>query len=297
MFVGHMPNVGFTAINISALFTRNLYHPLVPNRQPAHYLGIAKLIIILVLGSAALIPLFFSGVIAILTTTLTFSSFFGAVGYLIYFWRKLTVHAIWISMIIWILLIGILPWTLPRFESFRTSPALLATTTLSKTSTAPLFFDHIVRIHPTDTSSILEGTGRFNMENFLLYHLGLPLDHFTSAGLLASRWYFDSAFPFICLILFSHLPQRKKSPDQQARIDLFFAKLRTPSEKHPPKKSKKMKNTHADPTRFNHQKLFPRTNWEFSKWTKADYLGFSLCWCIVLAILALLFSLLQYAHI
>jgi hypothetical protein len=32
------------------------------------------------------------------------------------------------------------------------------------------------------------------------------------------------------------------------------------------------------PHRFDHKKLFPKSSWEFCKWTKTDTYGFILCW-------------------
>jgi solute:Na+ symporter, SSS family len=38
-----------------------------------------------------------------------------------------------------------------------------------------------------------------------------------------------------------------------------------------------IEETAANPTRFDHLKLFPRSQWEFCRWTREDALGFLAC--------------------
>jgi len=38
---------------------------------------------------------------------------------------------------------------------------------------------------------------------------------------------------------------------------------------------------YADPKRLDHQKLFPRSDWEFTRWDRADTLGFISCCALV----------------
>ena len=39
--------------------------------------------------------------------------------------------------------------------------------------------------------------------------------------------------------------------------------------------------SYANPTRYDHTKLFPRSNWEFTKWNKQDAVGFIVCVALV----------------
>ena len=276
--------------------------------------------------------------IPLLTNTMTFISFGGATGYLLYFWKKLTAPAIWISMILWLLFIGILPWLLPQLPAFRQSPRLLLTT-IAKTApkppqnapfsvqnspetayltprdipnstpipaTAPqilpifptsdraypLFYDKIARMDPTNPTSPLEGLGRFNIENYLAYQLGLLLQTMTPSQVASIRWFADSLLPFLLLIGFSHLPHRNKTQyaEQQNRTARFFAKLRTPIDLTPEQDTKEVALSQANPTRFDHLKLFPNSNWELYIWKKNDLLAFLSCWGAVLLVLALLFA-------
>ena len=63
-----------------------------------------------------------------------------------------------------------------------------------------VFFDSVARVDPKDPNSPREGIGRFNVENYSLYLLGVPVQRFSSAGMTTVRWAFDGLFPFIALI-------------------------------------------------------------------------------------------------
>jgi hypothetical protein len=39
--------------------------------------------------------------------------------------------------------------------------------------------------------------------------------------------------------------------------------------------------SYANPARYDDLKLFPRTNWEFTKWNRQDALGFAGCCALV----------------
>jgi len=47
--------------------------------------------------------------------------------------------------------------------------------------------------------------------------------------------------------------------------------------------------SYANPTRFDHRKLFPSSNWEFTKWDKRDTIGF-LCCCALVGVVLLVFK-------
>jgi Na+/proline symporter len=322
MLLGHMPAVGVAAVNFSATFTRNLYEPYVRNRSPAHYMFVAQASIVAVLASGILFAMFFTGVIEMLSALITFNAFFGATGFLIYFWRRITAPAIGIGAVIWLVMMVLFAWTLPRLESFRQLPALTLQTTASVVTTShpatqrdveagratqldqivtatstidprSMFFDRVAHSRPDDTTSPLEGLGRFHIENFILYHLGMPLQNFQSAGLITCRWMFDGIFPFIMLIILSYLTAPKPDPEQTLRIARFHARLKTPIGTDHDDDNHQVALSDTTPTRFDHLKLFPRSNWEFTRWDTSDYLGFFGCWAGVGLILLFLYWLLQ----
>jgi Na+/proline symporter len=358
MLLGHMPAVGGNAVNISALVTRNLYEPLAPNRSERHYMIVAKVAVGTVLVAGVLLAMFFSGVITALTTVITFNAYFGAVGFLIFFWRRLTAPAVEWGLAAWVALMIVAAWILPQFGAFRRIPSLLAQTpprvvTVISPATAQdveagraaavgqgvtktrvlnpvaIYFDSIARVNPDDPQSPYEGVGRFQVENYLLAKMRLPLNRFNGAGLLTARWLFDGICPYVLLIGLSYLtgrrPQQRPRADERiaptapwpvagagsaeamsqavamveaepvvaiadepTRIARFYVKMKTPVAPDRVADEHELAESFANPNRFDHLKLFPRSNWEFTKWSRSDVLGFLGCWAGVLAVLAVL---------
>ena len=70
----------------------------------------------------------------------------------------------------------------------------------------------------------------------------------------------------------------------------FYARMKTPVAPTPELDHAEIEKNHVDPTRFDHTKLLPGTNWEFCKWTRNDYLGFFGCWVIVAVIALILWT-------
>jgi Na+/proline symporter len=62
MLLGHMPSVGLSSVAVSGLVTRNLYEPLVPGRDPKHYLRVGQWVIGIVLAVSIGIALAAAGV-------------------------------------------------------------------------------------------------------------------------------------------------------------------------------------------------------------------------------------------
>ena len=165
-----------------------------------------------------------------------------------------------------------------------------------------LFFESVARINPDDPRSRLEGVGRFNLETFLLYKMGLPLTRYRPAQLVTARWVFDTVAPFIIMMFFSYvLPPLPRPPlsraQQKAEQDLrnarFFAKMKTPIAPTPEEDAEEVAKSYANPKRFEQLNLFPGTNWKFGRWGWSDFAGFMACWGVVGAILALLWFVLN----
>lgn len=308
MLLGHMPMVGLSAVTVSAMWTRVIYEPLVTGKSQRHYLVVAKIAILAVLAAGVIVALFFTQIITVMTTLITFNAFLGAVFFLMYFWRKLTVKAVGWSMAIWLIGIGLLPWALPKAESFRRlAPLLLqaGAPTMEKTPSSqkllnaseaeitPLrdsvFFDKVSRIDAHDPRSPLEGMGRFNVEILILQCVGVPVQNFNKAQLVAARWLFDGLVPFLLLIGLSYLTP----PPHRQVIDRFYAKMKTKVVADFEEDKQELALSYADPARFDHLKLFPRSNWEFTRWTRNDIIGFLGCWVGVLLVLSCLFGLLR----
>ena len=56
-----------------------------------------------------------------------------------------------------------------------------------------------------------------------------------------------------------------------------------------------MEETRRNPTRFDHTKLLPSSNWEFCKWDRVDTIGFLGCCALSGAIIGLFLFVLKAA--
>ena len=186
-----------------------------------------------------------------------------------------------------------------------------------------IFFENVKTI-----DGVRQGSGRFHIELWVLAQCGMDFSSFTRAGLNTARWLFDAVGPFIALILCSLLlPDRRRratteaerqAPDpatyarvvmqgnlatvrnrdetaEQAaiRVDRFFAKFKTPIAPTPEEDEVELAKTFADPSRFDHLRLFPGKTLEFTRWTRYDFLGFFGIWAGVLVVIAVLFGILR----
>jgi SSS family solute:Na+ symporter len=323
MLLGHMPAVGSNAIAIAALVARNIYEPIVKGKSEKHYLQVGQLLVVLTLAASVVFSTLFSGAVKLITTVITFNVFFGAVVFLIFFWRRLSVRAIWISFVIWIVVIGFAPSLVPRIESLRRDPAFLQMTS-ERTITAlmgataddvakglaskagqairkplavppvAIYYEAVARSNPQEPASPMEGIGRFEVETYLLHLAGFPVRDFNKAGILAARWMVDGVLPFIMLILLSYLlPGRPLTEADKHRVDGFLAKMKTPVAATPEDDDRVVALSYDNPHRFDHEKLFPGSTWEFTKWTRADWLGFMSCWGVVALIIGFLWLVLN----
>lgn len=312
MLLGHMPSVGMTSVALSGLVTRNLYEPVVPGKDPRHYLRVGQLMIPVILGTSIFVAYLATSVIDLMQTFLTFNIFFGAVVVLTFFWRRLTVPAILISFTLWILVMGVAPLIgtfalrhnshlhlmTKEFQVDAKQPASAEDVAAGKAAAVgeiivkpftvrskPVFFDRLIRVDPAKPELGMEGQGRFFADNYILNLLGMPFANLPPSVVTASRWFFDALFPFFCLIFFSLLTPRS-APE---RAPGFYAKLKTPVAPTPEEDHAEVQKSHDHPERFDHEKLLPGTNWEFTKWTTKDVIGFGACWCIVAVILGILY--------
>ena len=127
-----------------------------------------------------------------------------------------------------------------------------------------------------------EGTFRFDM---LIYDklLGIDLTTVSDAALKTLEFPFKIIAPFLVMIIASLLTQ----PNSKKALDRLYVRMKTPVEPDSRKDEVELEKSYADPSRFDHQKLFPGTGLEVQKPTKLDFLGFLLCFAICFAIIGL----------
>jgi hypothetical protein len=96
------------------------------------------------------------------------------------------------------------------------------------------------------------------------------------------QFFFAAIFPFIVLVVASLLSR----PPEREKIDWFFGKMKTPVGATPEMETAAMEETRRNPRRFDETKLFPRSNWEWTRWDKTDAVGFVICLGVSATIIA-----------
>jgi hypothetical protein len=147
------------------------------------------------------------------------------------------------------------------------------------------FEEGVVRVDPKDPHSPKTGKGLFRTEVYLLALLGCDVAGFSAAQLLTTRYLVDFLLPVLVLIGMSLLTP----PTDAARVARFYVRMKTPVAATLEEDARAVEASYAHPTRYDHLKLFPHSNWEFTKWDKVDAVGF-LCCCGLVVVVLLVFK-------
>jgi hypothetical protein len=84
-------------------------------------------------------------------------------------------------------------------------------------------------------------------------------------------------------------------PTDPQRVAQFYGKMKTPVGDTPELEAAGMAETRRNPTRFDHTKLLPRSNWEFCKWDRVDTIGFLACSALSGVIVGIFIVFLRWA--
>ncbi len=292
VLAGTMSTLAAKALAISSLFVRNVYRQIWPDITQAQGVFYARctIVVVLILGTVAatLMGSFYDVVKIVLTVNIPF----GAAVLLTYWWRRVTAPAVWACVILSTLTILVIPWTASKIPALATHP------TLAQPSTKPgtgVYFSKVVHRDAADLSSpyvaAATRTNGFNFEAWLVGKLGVDVVAMTPTQRFTLQFFFDALFPFAVLIGVSLLTR----PTDPARVALFYGKMKTPVGDTPELEAAGMEETRRNPTRFDHTKLVPRSNWEFCKWDRTDTIGFLVCCSLSAAIVGLFVFLLGLA--
>jgi len=118
----------------------------------------------------------------------------------------------------------------------------------------------------------------------------LNLQDMKPSMLLALRYLIDAFLPFLILIPVSLFTRNKGLEENIAR---FYAKMKTKVIADRKLDNAELEKSYANPTRFDHTKLFPNSNWEFCKWTKEDTGGFFVSLALTVGILGAFWLLIR----
>jgi hypothetical protein len=294
VIAGTMSTLAAKALAISSLFVRNVFRQIWPDLSEAQGVFLARctIVAVLILGTVAgwLMRDFFSIINLVLTVNLPF----GAAVLVTFFWRRVTAAAVWWWVLLTTLVVLVVPWTAAHVPGLRDHPALTVAAGAPGAVPAPVYFNQVVRARPGDpTSPLVAGPGlnRFNLEGWLLAQCGSDLAGRSRTERVTLQFLFDAAFPFLVLLGVSLVTR----PTDPARVARFYGRMKTPVGATPELERAGLAETERRPDRFDHTKLWPRSNWEFCRWDRVDTLGFLGCCALSGTIVLLLVALLRWA--
>jgi solute:Na+ symporter, SSS family len=300
ILAANMAHLASMCIYLSALFVRNLYKPFVKNKSEHHYINVSRLAIAGVLLLSIYIAVHYKSLIDIIKMQPLLNIIFGAPVMLLLFWKRLTLKAVWIQVIICTILFAVLPEIMPFFPSVKNSKWLTQQTseqTVTRTITAAqqdvdkglasavgqkitkefvippasMYFDSVARINPEDPNSAMTGLGRLKTELIVAKLTGMDLKNMKPSSLMTLRYLIASILPFIILFPISLITKDK---GLEENISRFYVKMKTKVIADHALDKAELEKSYVNPTRFDHTKLFPKSNWEFCKWDKEDTWGF-----------------------
>lgn len=319
ILAANMSTLDAVCVYLSALFVRHLYKPFAPNKSQRHYINASRAAIILFLLLGIFVSVTNTSIIHLIKALPSLNIIFGAPVLLLLFWKRLTVKAVYAQVIVCAIVFAILPHVLPLFASVRQSEWLTRQTAemaiersdvaseedvhlgradrpgqrITKEVVVPpmaVYFDAVARLDPMDPVSPLVGIGRLNTELIIARAVGLDLENASPSALLTCRYLVVSILPFLVLIPVSLLT---KNTGLEQNIARFYAKMKTPVDPDPDKDAAELEKSWAAPDRFDHRKLFPRSDWEFCKWTRTDAIGFFASVAVTSAIILLFWGLIR----
>lgn len=291
VLAANMSTVSAQTMAISALFARNVYAKLRPGLPDQRIVRAARWCIVVVLAIALLAATQMKSVYTVLQLYMTVNVSFGTAVLLMFFWRRVTAKAIWTTVIVCAALNTVLPLVGERIPMLQSHPALIIRSVDSAGRPMPVFFETVARTRPGDPASRVEGCGRFHSELVLLKLTGLDVAEFSPAGRFAARFFVDALLPPLLMIGLSLITR----PPPRERIDRFLGKMKTPVGATAELDTAAMAETHRNPHRFDHLKLWPNSSWEFTKWNRIDAVGFVASCALVGVIIALFWALLRWA--
>ena len=125
------------------------------------------------------------------------------------------------------------------------------------------------------------GAGFFSLD-FLLYDaLGVDLESLPDPAIKALRLPPRVFLPFLVMFVLSWITPRGR----REVLDRFYVKMKTPTIPDSDADREELERSYADPRRFDHRKLFPSSDLEVQKPTRADVVGFVLSWLGVLLVI------------
>jgi len=152
-----------------------------------------------------------------------------------------------------------------------------------------IYFDEVKRENPNDPASGMVGAGTFRNQIYYCSLLGVPVESMNKAGLSTVSLLFDIIFPFLLLFGVSLVTKR----NSEKTLREFYGCIHTPTVRDQEEDRRRVQEAIDNPALVEQRKLFPGTEWEFWKPTRADIWGFIGCWVAVGVILLMYLGLVR----
>ena len=135
-------------------------------------------------------------------------------------------------------------------------------------SSRAVFWDQDIKERPDGTRY---GDGLFKPEMYALYLCGVDFSRMTPPQVEAISLFIRLIFPFAAVFVVGFLTKPMPKED----LDRFYAKMRTPVNEDHDLDAEEVAANMADPSRNIDLKIFPNSDWEFTRQSKYDIVGMS----------------------
>ncbi len=242
----------------SALFTRNFYQYLLPDKSDQHYVLVGRVVSVGMITGAILLSFSFNNILSLIKYIWQLPVIFGPIFWLSLFWRRLSKTAALSAVTYSWIMIVLLPFMFSGISWFTTH----------------------------EQSEIIK------YPNLLaLYLAGFDLSGLSFSWLMTINYAMQVVIPFIILFAISYI----SSPPEKRLLDSIFARFHTPVVDDKQEDEKQIQRYVDNPHIYDDQKLFPDSDWELTRPEKITVAGFFGCMVLAVAILgfALLISSLK----
>jgi len=127
------------------------------------------------------------------------------------------------------------------------------------------------------------GQGFFNIEMAFLSMVGVDMSSLPKPMIETLRLPFRIFLPILLMIIISIFT---RGVDREV-LDRFYVRIKTPVIPNHEEDAKEVQRSYAEPHRFDWKKVFPDSEFEFTRWEKEDIVGFLLGILGVILIIAL----------
>ena len=136
----------------------------------------------------------------------------------------------------------------------------------------------------------LRGKGSFEIDFLLYQRFNVDLSSMRNGTLETLRLPTRLFLPFVFMILLSFVTPK----GDEAKLDRYFVKMKTPVDPDPQKDAEEMRLSYENPHRFDDKRLFKRWGLEFNKPTVVDVVGFLTSFAICVGVVWLIVAVANY---